>query len=198
VRRLNEESERKFLAAFEEIRTHFKLIFRQLFGGGKADISLLEGASVLDAGIEIMARPPGREVLPISLLSGGQRTMTALAILFAVFRAQPSPFCVLDEVDAALDDANIGRFLGLLTEGGDDTQFIVVTHNKGTMAACQMLYGVTMAVRGVSHVVSVELAQVDEIIPQPRREPPVVAESPARHAGGALVGAESGSNPPLS
>lgn len=198
VRRLNEESERKFLEAFEQIRTHFKAIFRQLFGGGKADISLLEGASVLDAGIEIMARPPGREVLPISLLSGGQRTMTALAILFAVFRAQPSPFCVLDEVDAALDDANIGRFLGLLTEGGDGTQFIVVTHNKGTMAACQMLYGVTMAVRGVSHVVSVELAQIDEIIPQPRRELPAATETPARAASGALVGAESGSNPPLS
>jgi chromosome segregation protein len=198
VRRLNEESERKFLEAFEEIRTHFKLIFRQLFGGGKADISLLEGSSVLDAGIEIMARPPGREVLPISLLSGGQRTMTALAILFAVFRAQPSPFCVLDEVDAALDDANIGRFLGLLTEGGDDTQFIVVTHNKGTMAACQMLYGVTMAVRGVSHVVSVELAQIDEIIPQPRREAGSSPEAPTRAAGGTLVALESHATPPLS
>ena len=168
VRRLNEESERKFLEAFAQIREHFKTIFRQLFGGGRADIALLEGQSVLDAGIEIMARPPGREVLPISLLSGGQRTLTALAILFAVFRAQPSPFCILDEVDAALDDANIGRFLGLLTENVDETQFVVVTHNKGTMAACGMLYGVTMAVRGVSHVVSVELAQVDEIIP-PRR-----------------------------
>jgi chromosome segregation protein len=171
VRRLNEESERLFLEAFGEIREHFKTIFRQLFGGGRADITLLEGASVLDAGIEIMARPPGREVLPISLLSGGQRTLTALAILFAVFRAQPSPFCILDEVDAALDDANIGRFLGLLSETVDDTQFVVVTHNKGTMAACRMLYGVTMAVRGVSHVVSVELSQVDEIVPTARRAP---------------------------
>jgi chemotaxis signal transduction protein len=104
---------------------------------------------------------------------------------------------VLDEVDAALDDANIGRFLGLLTEGGDDTQFIVVTHNKGTMAACQMLYGVTMAVRGVSHVVSVELAQVDEINPQPRRESAAAAEAPTRPAGGALVGVETGTIPPL-
>jgi chromosome segregation protein len=170
VKRLNEESERKFLEAFHEIREHFKTIFRQLFGGGRADITLLEGGSVLDAGIEIMARPPGREVLPISLLSGGQRTLTALAILFAVFRSQPSPFCILDEVDAALDDANIGRFLGLLSETVDETQFVVVTHNKGTMAACRMLYGVTMAVRGVSHVVSVELSQVDEIIPPRRRE----------------------------
>jgi len=197
VRRLNEESERKFLEAFEEIRTHFKLIFRQLFGGGKADISLLEGTSVLDAGIEIMARPPGREVLPISLLSGGQRTMTALAILFAVFRAQPSPFCVLDEVDAALDDANIGRFLGLLTEGGEGTQFIVVTHNKGTMAACEMLYGVTMAVRGVSHVVSVELAQIDEIIPQPRRLPAAGTEAAPRPEPQAPETAESSVGAPL-
>jgi chromosome segregation protein len=171
VRRLNEESERKFLEAFAGIREHFKTIFRQLFGGGRADITLLEGESVLDAGIEITARPPGREVLPISLLSGGQRTLTALAILFAVFRAQPSPFCILDEVDAALDDANIGRFLGLLSENVDETQFVVVTHNKGTMGACGLLYGVTMAVRGVSHVVSVELAHVDEILPAERRAP---------------------------
>ncbi len=184
VKRLNEESERKFLEAFAQIREHFKIIFRQLFGGGRADIALLEGESVLDAGIEIMARPPGREVLPISLLSGGQRTLTALAILFAVFRAQPSPFCILDEVDAALDDANIGRFLGLLSESVDDTQFVVVTHNKGSMAACGMLYGVTMAVRGVSHVVSVELAQVDEIIPPRRREPAAARGGAAAHEAG--------------
>jgi chromosome segregation protein len=188
VRRLNEESERKFLEAFEAIRDHFKLLFRQLFGGGKADIALAEGQPVLEAGIEITARPPGREALPITLLSGGQRTMTALAILFAVFRAQPSPFCVLDEVDAALDDANIGRFLGLLLETLDDTQFVVVTHNKGTMTACRMLYGVTMAVRGVSHVVSVELSEVDEIIPAPRREPAAASEGAG---GGGATGSES-------
>jgi chromosome segregation protein len=120
---------------------------------------------VLEAGIEILARPPGREELPISLLSGGQRTLTALAILFAVFHARPSPFCILDEVDAALDDANIGRFLALLQESLGETQFVVVTHNKGTMAACDLLYGVTMAVRGVSHVVSVELAEAEELVP---------------------------------
>jgi len=180
IRRLNEESERKFLESFEEIRENFKIVFRQLFGGGRADITLLEGANVLEAGIEINARPPGREVLPISLLSGGQRTLTALAILFAVFRSHPSPFCILDEVDAALDDANIGRFLGLVTNAVDDTQFVVVTHNKGTMAACQMLYGVTMAVRGVSHVVGVELSEVDEIIPERRRAPGGEEEAAAR------------------
>ncbi len=192
VRRLNEESERKFLEAFGQIREHFKTIFRQLFGGGRADITLLEGQSVLDAGIEIMARPPGREVLPISLLSGGQRTLTALAILFAVFRAQPSPFCILDEVDAALDEANIGRFLGLLTDTVDETQFVVVTHNKGTMAACRMLYGVTMAVRGVSHVVSVELAQVDEIIPTRRSEDGPAARASSAASAQRAEGAEHG------
>ncbi|MEL6714889.1 MAG: AAA family ATPase, partial [Planctomycetota bacterium] len=133
---------------------------------GRADIKLEEEADVLEAGVEIVARPPGRELLSIGLLSGGQRTMTALALLFAVFEARPSPFCVLDEVDAALDDANIDRFLGML-EGFREstTQFIVVTHNKGTMAASQALYGVTMQVKGVSRFVSVELADVDEFAP---------------------------------
>ena len=105
-------------------------------------------------------------MLPITLLSGGQRTLTALAILFAVFEARPSPFCILDEVDAALDDANIGRFLSLLQDSKSSTQYVVVTHNKGTMAACELLYGVTMVVRGVSRVVGVELADVDEFIPE--------------------------------
>ncbi|MCZ6596862.1 MAG: AAA family ATPase, partial [Planctomycetota bacterium] len=163
---INAESERLFLEAFEQIRGHFHTIFRQLFGGGRADIALAEGAAVLEAGIEIVARPPGREPLPISLLSGGQRALTAIALLFAVFRSRPSPFCVLDEVDAALDDANIGRFLSLLDTFRVDTQFIIVTHNKGTMSACELLYGITMAVRGVSRVVSVELAEVDDFVPE--------------------------------
>ncbi len=166
LRTLNVESERLFLETFEEVRTNFQRIFRKLFGGGKADMSLADGEDVLEAGIEILARPPGREMLPITLLSGGQRTLTALAILFSVFQARPSPFCILDEVDAALDDANIGRFLSLIDEINTHTQFIIVTHNKGTMGACDMLYGVTMAVKGVSKVVSVELADVDDFVPQ--------------------------------
>jgi chromosome segregation protein len=163
---INSESERLFLETFEEIRKHFQTIFRQLFGGGKADIVLLQDQPVLEAGIEISARPPGRETLPIGLLSGGQRTMTALALLFAVFQSRPSPFCVLDEVDAALDDANVGRFLGMLEGFLTSTQFIVVTHNKGTMAACQRLYGVTMETKGVSRRVSVELSEVDAFVPE--------------------------------
>ncbi len=166
IRKLNEESERRFIEAFDAIRENFKLLFRQLFGGGRADVMLEEGVSVLDAGIEIIARPPGRETLPISLLSGGQRTLTALALLFAVFRTNSSPFCILDEVDAALDDANIGRFLSMIEHNLSETQYVIVTHNKGTMAACQVLYGVTMAIKGVSNVVSVELDEVDEFVPE--------------------------------
>ncbi len=165
IKTIDEESRRMFLETFEEVRTNFQRIFRQLFGGGKADMQLAEGEDVLEAGVDILARPPGRELLPIGLLSGGQRTMTALALLFAVFEARPSPFCVLDEVDAALDDANVDRFLGMLDGFRSTTQFIVVTHNKGTMSACQALYGVTMQIKGVSRFVAVELGEVDELAP---------------------------------
>jgi chromosome segregation protein len=186
IEKLNEESVKRFREAFEAIRTEFRAVFRQLFGGGRADVVLLQEDAVLDSGIEIIARPPGRESLPITLLSGGQRTLTALALLFAVFRTKASPFCILDEVDAALDDANIGRFLSLVESSLGGTQYVIVTHNKGTMAACQMLYGVTMAVRGVSHVVSVELDEVEEIVPAARVAPAPAAEetpSPAVDGG---------------
>ncbi|MCA8978605.1 MAG: AAA family ATPase, partial [Planctomycetes bacterium] len=166
IKRIEEESERLFLRTFQEVRGNFQRIFRQLFGGGKADVVLAEGEPILEAGVEISARPPGREMLPIGLLSGGQRTMTALALLFAVFEARPSPFCILDEVDAALDDANIQRFLAMLEGFRKDTQFVVVTHNKGTMGACDSLYGVTMQTKGVSRHVAVQLADVDEFVPE--------------------------------
>lgn len=166
LRRIEEESKRLFLETFEEIRAAFQVIFRQLFGGGRADVKLAEGEDVMEAGVEILARPPGREMLPIGLLSGGQRTMTALALLFAVFQCRPSPFCVLDEVDAALDDANVQRFLAMLERFRETTQFVVVTHNKGTMAACQSLYGVTMETKGVSKKVAVQLEEVDAFVPE--------------------------------
>lgn len=165
LKKIEEESEKLFIKTFDEVRTNFQRLFRQLFGGGKADVKLAEGEPVLEAGVEITARPPGREMLPIGLLSGGQRTMTALALLFAVFEARPSPFCVLDEVDAALDDANIQRFLLMLDNFRKSTQFIVVTHNKGSMARCESLYGVTMQTKGVSRQVSVQLEEVDEFVP---------------------------------
>ncbi len=161
IREIDGESKRLFQETFEAVRANFQRIFRQLFGGGKAEVTLQEGVDPLDAGVEIVARPPGRELLPIGLLSGGQRTLTALALLFAVFEARPSPFCILDEVDAALDDVNVGRFLAMLDGYRRTTQFVVVTHNKVTMSACQRLYGVTMETKGVSRQVSVEVDEVE-------------------------------------
>jgi chromosome segregation protein len=161
IKTIDGESKRLFMETFETVRANFQRIFRQLFGGGKADVTLEPDVDPLDAGVDIVARPPGRELLSIGLLSGGQRTLTALALLFAVFEARPSPFCILDEVDAALDDANIERFLAMLDGFRQSTQFVVVTHNKGTMAACESLYGVTMETKGVSRQVSVELADAD-------------------------------------
>jgi len=189
IGRIETESERLFLETFNEVRENFQRIFRQMFGGGKADVRLAEGEEVMDAGVEIMARPPGREMLPIGLLSGGQRTMTALALLFSVFESRPSPFCVLDEVDAALDDANVQRFLAMLDTFRSSTQFVVVTHNKGTMAHAQRLYGVTMQTKGVSRQVAVDFSEVDDFVPDmaqaapakvlPRiEEPPEVPEVP--------------------
>ncbi len=177
IETINSESERLFMEAFDEIRGHFRRIFRQLFGGGRADIELAEDMPVLEAGIDISARPPGRETLPIGLLSGGQRTMTALALLFAVFQSRPSPFCVLDEVDAALDDANVGRFLGMLDTFVEGSQFIIVTHNKGTMAACNMLYGITMETKGVSRNVAVELEEVAGFVPEVTGNAQLAAEA---------------------
>ena len=124
---------------FVVVRTHFQELFRKLFGGGMADIVLEDENDVLESGIDIIARPPGKELRSISLMSGGEKTMTAVALLLAVFRSKPSPFCLLDEVDAALDEANIGRFVSVLKEFTEQSQFIVVTHSKKTMAAADTL-----------------------------------------------------------
>jgi chromosome segregation protein len=152
---INTESRRLFTETFETIRGHFQELFRKLFGGGMADIVLEEGADILESGIEIVARPPGKELRSISLMSGGEKTMTAVALLMAIFRSKPSPFCILDEVDAALDEANVGRFTAVLREFLDRSQFIIITHHKRTMAAADVLYGVTMKEAGVSSQYSV-------------------------------------------
>ncbi len=163
LRRMEQESRAMFEETFEAARSNFQTIFRKLFQGGKADMYLQDDVDALDCGIEIMARPPGKELQSINLLSGGERTLTALAILFAVFKVKPSPFCILDEVDAALDDTNVERFLRVLNDFVGPTQFCVVTHHKRTMAACKQLYGVTMQRRGVSSRIAVSLEQVDEL-----------------------------------
>jgi chromosome segregation protein len=193
IQRINVDSRQLFLATMEVVRGHFCELFRQLFGGGEANIVLEEGEDVLECGIEIVACPPGKEACSISLLSGGEKTLTCVALLLAVFRSKPSPFCILDEVDAALDEANIGRFVQVLRDFLSFTQFVVVTHSKKTMTGADTLYGITMEESGVSKLVSVRFEDVTEdghILPNGLRAhvpaPPSVDNSgdnePARRA----------------
>jgi len=162
IQRINVDSRQLFLATLETVRGHFRELFRRLFGGGEADILLEQCDDVLEGGIDIVACPPGKEACSISLLSGGEKTLTCVALLLAVFRSKPSPFCILDEVDAALDEANIGRFVGVLRDFLSFTQFVVVTHSKKTMSGADTLYGVTMEESGVSKHVSVRFEDVSE------------------------------------
>ncbi len=161
IDKLNKQSREKFVETFEQIRVNFQQIFRKLFGGGKADIVLEESDDVLEAGIEVIAKPPGKETRSISLLSGGEKSMTALALLFSVFRTKPSPFCFLDEVDAALDEANNERFNLLLRDFEVESQFIVITHSKRTMSMAQMLFGITMQQQGVSKRIAVRFDEYE-------------------------------------
>jgi chromosome segregation protein len=162
IGKINTDSRRLFAETLETVRGHFQGLFRKLFGGGQADIVLEEGIDILDSGIEIVARPPGKEPRSISLLSGGEKTLTCVALLLAIFQYRPSPFCVLDEVDAALDEANIERFVAVLNEFLAWTQFIIVTHSKKTMTCATTLYGVTMEESGVSKRVSVRFEDVSD------------------------------------
>jgi chromosome segregation protein len=162
---LNREGRERLLAAFELVNGHFTSLFTRLFGGGKAHLQLTEAEDPLDAGLEIFASPPGKKLQILSLLSGGEQALTALALLFAVFLVNPAPICVLDEVDAPLDDANVERFCNLVQELAEasGTRFLVITHHRLTMARMDRLYGVTMAERGVSQLVSVDLQEIGEL-----------------------------------
>ncbi len=162
IKELDEISTERFSKVFAEIRDNFRETFRRLFGGGRADVMLEDASNLLESGIEILARPPGKEQRTISLLSGGERTLTAVALLFAVFKAKPSPFTILDEVDAALDEANVRRLVGLVREFSDRCQFIIITHAKATMETADVLYGVTMKEPGVSAKVAVRLTEFPE------------------------------------
>jgi chromosome segregation protein len=162
LRRINAESTRLFAESFQSIRAHFQELFRKFFGGGEGDIVLENLEDLLECGIEIVARPPGKELRSLSLLSGGEKTLTAVALLLAIFKSRPSPFCILDEVDAALDEANVERFAAVLREFKQTTQFIMITHSKRSMAAADLLYGVTMEESGVSKRLSVRFEDVDE------------------------------------
>jgi len=162
INRLNKQSREKFRETFEEIRVHFQEVFRRLFGGGKADIFLEDSEDILEAGVEIMARPPGKQTRGISLLSGGEKSLTAIALLFAIFKTKPSPFCFLDEIDAALDEANNERFNMMVREFQKDSQFIIITHAKRTMSIADVLFGITMQTKGVSKKISVRFDQFEE------------------------------------
>ncbi len=159
IQSLNREARERLLASFEIVNKHFQHLFSELFGGGTAELQLIESEDPLEAGLEILAKPPGKKPATLSLLSGGEQALTALALIFAVFLTNPAPICVLDEVDAPLDDHNVERFCDLLDEmtKSTDTRFVIITHNPITMARMSRLYGVTMAERGVSQLVSVDL-----------------------------------------
>ena len=165
IARINKTTKELFSETFEKIRVNFLEMFTQLFGGGKANLLLMDESDPLESGIEIIASPPGKKLQSISLLSGGERTMTAVALLFAIYMVKPSPFCVLDEMDAPLDESNIGRFIKLLDRFIGQSQFMVITHNKRTMSRADSLYGVTMEERGISKLLSVKFTGRDEQLP---------------------------------
>ena len=164
IKKINARARSQFLETYELVRKNFQETFRILFEGGEADLSLGEGTDPLEADIIITARPKGKRLQDIALLSGGERALTALALLFALYKAKPSPFCIFDEVDAPLDDANIQRFLRMLQAFKKDTQFIIITHNKRTMEVAETLYGVTMEERGISRVVSVDFDGIENVL----------------------------------
>ena len=165
ISELNREGRQRLLASFKEVDQHFQELFVRLYGGGRAHLSLVDSDDPLEAGLEIMASPPGKKLQVLSLLSGGEQALTALALLFAVFMTNPAPICVLDEVDAPLDDANVDRFCTLLDEMSESghTRFLIITHHRMTMARMHRLFGVTMMERGVSQLVSVDLQRAEEL-----------------------------------
>ncbi|RAI27884.1 chromosome segregation protein SMC, partial [Rhodoplanes elegans] len=168
IQSLNKEARDRLVASFQIVNEHFKRLFTSLFGGGTAELQLTESDDPLEAGLDILAKPPGKKPATLSLLSGGEQALTAMALIFAVFLTNPAPICVLDEVDAPLDDHNVDRFCDLLDEmkKSTDTRFVVITHNPITMARMNRLFGVTMAERGVSQLVSVDLEAANRIIDQ--------------------------------
>ena len=162
INRINSQTKEMFTTTFNQIRDNFRLMFTEVFGGGKADLILTDENDVLESGIEIVARPPGKQLQTISLLSGGEQTMTAVSLLFSIYQVKPSPFCVLDELDAPLDESNINRFIRVLQRFIDHSQFIIITHNKRTIGMADVLYGVTMEEHGISKIVSVKFHKATE------------------------------------
>lgn len=165
IQNLNKEGRERLLEAFSAVNEHFRKLFTHLFGGGTAELQLVESEDPLEAGLEILARPPGKRPQTMTLLSGGEQALTAMALIFAVFLTNPAPICVLDEVDAPLDDHNVERFCNLMDQmvESTNTRFIIITHNPITMARMNRLYGVTMGEQGVSQLVSVDLELAEQL-----------------------------------
>ena len=159
IEELDEGMRRQFTEKFEEIRREFDAVFKELFGGGQGTLGLVEGEDILTAGVQIIAQPPGKKLQNMMQLSGGEKALTAISLLFAIQNLKPSPFCLLDEIEAALDDSNVDRFAGYLGKLTDHTQFILITHRRGTMLRADRLYGITMQEKGVSTLVSVNLTE---------------------------------------
>ena len=180
IRTINRRARKLFLDTFTAVKKNFSEIFTVLFEGGEADLELGEGSDPLEVDIIIKARPKGKRVQDISLLSGGERALTAMALLFALYKTKPSPFCIFDEVDAPLDDSNIRRFVRMLKKFSVDTQFIIITHNKRTMEAADRLFGVTMEEKGVSRIVSVDLTEIEDVLSKKR---PAAAKREMAEAG---------------
>jgi len=157
IRQMNKESKRMFRETFDDVNARFKQVFPRLFGGGKAELQLTDPDDLLETGVEIVAQPPGKKLGSIELMSGGEKALTAVSLIFSIFQHRPSPFCLLDEVDAPLDEANIGRFAEAIRAMTKHSQFIVITHSKTTMQTADVLYGVTMETPGISKLVAVEL-----------------------------------------
>lgn len=162
INKINTQTKVMFAETFAKIRDNFRVLFTEIFGGGKADLVLVDENDLLESGVEIVAKPPGKQLQSISLLSGGEQTMTAVALLFSIYQVKPSPFCVLDELDAPLDESNINRFIRVLQRFLEHSQFVIITHNKRTIGIADVLYGVTMQEHGVSKIVSVKFHKQDE------------------------------------
>ena len=175
ILKINRTTKELFIDTFGKIQKHFTEYYRLLFGGGSAELLLLDENDVLECGIEIVARPPGKKLQSISLLSGGEKALTAIALLFSLFKVKPSPFCVLDEIDAPLDESNVDRFCGVLKDFISGSQFILITHNKRTMNLADVMYGITMAETAVSRIVSVRFSEnSDSKKPKDKKEEALV------------------------
>ena len=194
ILKINNATRENFRQTFVEVREHFRRLYGVLFEGGEADLILTDPENILETGVDIVAQPPGKKLQSITLLSGGEKTLTAIALLFAFFMVKPSPFCMLDEADAALDDANIERFVSLLREFQNKTQFLIVSHNKRTMEAADVIYGVTMEEKGISLLVSVDFRKKAG----PAAEPPkakVLQQGPFALPEPEVIAAEAAAEP---